>query len=917
MKLQRFPNLKLLAPAALALVGATLGIAAPAIAAPSLTITPIGWNVVGLDSNKVTVGPDQYLEGARVCNVGDTAATNVTATFVKDGGTNFISLIGASTITIPTLAAGSTSLAPGSTGSVPNNCYDFYFNTKVIRDSNAYSTLANSASRQQFHIDITATNAASVRTPANRELYIEKLISQSRNAVDSISGPSTVYVGQTVQYTVNGHTAPGGYQQLSFLPVLPVFFQVVSVTSTYSTPSGATNNTIYADACGWENNPTNTTYYHNNLTCDNPSIPSGYTGEKAGDSVTTVYTIKVLSTGSGTLTNIIYDFSGSSYHYNADLGTGANSFAVTALNPASGLNVGIQKTHIGNFASSINGQYNLNVSNAGSVTTSGTITVTDVLPANLTYVSAAGTGWNCNYTSGTRTVSCTNPGPLAPGANSNIVLTVTPTTTGTINNTATVAISGDTVAADNTSTDSVTVNGPLDLAVTKTVGLASSPSIPVGLVSPGASITYTITATNNSGSLVTAATLRDVIDPNINITNISACSASGGNGQGNNNCTLTPSNNDLSASLTLKDTATASFTVTGTVVSTATGTIPNTVQIDPPSGYADANLANNTATANFNVNAPDLTLTKIHSGTPQLNQNVSYVLQTQNIGFGATTGTITVTDQVPTGLTYQSATGTGWTCSFNSTNTTVTCTTSNAIAASSLGNPITVVAKRDSSAPVVNTANVSGGGDNNTTNNAASDTLAGVSQVRLVKRITAINTTSKTGFVDGPGTDDNATNWPSPTSTSLQGVVNGGAVRSGDEVEYTIYFLSDGGVDAQNVVLCDLVPLNQTLVPNAYSTVTAASGGTAGATRSIATSVNGAQVSYSDPVDGDAGGFYAVGTSVPVPAGGTSPQPCTAANTSANGNGAVVVNLGTLLRATAPGTPTGSYGYVRFRAKVN
>ena len=364
--------------------------------------------------------------------------------------------------------------------------------------------------------------------------------------------------------------------------------------------------------------------------------------------------------------------------------------------------------------------------------------------------------------------------------------------------------------------------------------------------------------------------------------------------------------------------ATASFTVTGTVLPTATGTIPNTVQVNPPKGYLDSNLSDNTKTVDVSVNAPDLTITKTHTDKFLLNQNSSFLLTAKNIGFAATSGTITVTDQLPTGLIYQSAAGEGWLCSFNATNTTVTCTTSNVIAASSSANPITIIVRRDSSAAIVNTANVSGGGDNNTTNNAASDTLLGISQLRLVKRITAINTTAKTGFVDDSGTtDDNAPNWPSPTATSLAGVINGGMVKSGDEVEYTIYFLSDGGADAQGVVLCDLVPLNQTLVTNAYSTVTAGAGGTAGAARSIATSVNGSQVSYTDVVDGDAGGFYAVGASVPIPDKGNSPQPCPTTNTSANGNGAVVVNLGTLLKATAPGTPASSYGFVRFRAKVN
>jgi hypothetical protein len=62
--------------------------------------------------------------------------------------------------------------------------------------------------------------------------------------------------------------------------------------------------------------------------------------------------------------------------------------------------------------------------------------------------------------------------------------------------------------------------------------------------------------------------------------------------------------------------------------------------------------------------------------------------------------------------------------------------------------------------------------------------------------------------------------------------------------------------------------------------------------------------------DGDGGTFFA--------AGATPSTTCTAANT----NGAVVVVVGGttaatgIPKATAPGTPTGSYGFFRFRARV-
>lgn len=42
-----------------------------ASAAPILTITPLTWNIIGLDSNNVNVGPNRFPVGARVCNAGD------------------------------------------------------------------------------------------------------------------------------------------------------------------------------------------------------------------------------------------------------------------------------------------------------------------------------------------------------------------------------------------------------------------------------------------------------------------------------------------------------------------------------------------------------------------------------------------------------------------------------------------------------------------------------------------------------------------------------------------------------------------------------------------------------------------------------------------------------------------------------
>src|SRR5687768_8826178 len=63
-----------------------------ASAAPILTISPLTWNIVGLDSNNVNVGPNNFPVGARVCNTGDAVATNVTSSFVWDSADPYINL---------------------------------------------------------------------------------------------------------------------------------------------------------------------------------------------------------------------------------------------------------------------------------------------------------------------------------------------------------------------------------------------------------------------------------------------------------------------------------------------------------------------------------------------------------------------------------------------------------------------------------------------------------------------------------------------------------------------------------------------------------------------------------------------------------------------------------------------------------
>jgi uncharacterized repeat protein (TIGR01451 family) len=119
----------------------------------------------------------------------------------------------------------------------------------------------------------------------------------------------------------------------------------------------------------------------------------------------------------------------------------------------------ITKTASGTFTPGANAAYQIAVSNIGSASTTGTITVTDTLNAAFTFVSGTGTSWTC--ANALQVVTCTNPGPVANGSvagNITLTVAVSNTASGSIDNTATVSDTGDTTdVADKSSKATVTI----------------------------------------------------------------------------------------------------------------------------------------------------------------------------------------------------------------------------------------------------------------------------------------------------------------------------------------------------------------------------------------------------------------------------------------------------------------------------
>jgi hypothetical protein len=147
----------------------------------------------------------------------------------------------------------------------------------------------------------------------------------------------------------------------------------------------------------------------------------------------------------------------------------------------------------------------------------------------------------------------------------------------------------------------------------------------------------------------------------------------------------------------------------------------------------------------------DLTLTKSHVGDfRQGDAAKTYSIVVSNAGTGPTSGTVTVSDTLPTGLTPTAANNgvfNGWNVGF--VGQTITATRSNVLAA---GNnypalTITVDVAADAQASVTNTATVSGGGQVNTANDSDDDptTIIQVADLTINKLHTGDFTQGDTG----------------------------------------------------------------------------------------------------------------------------------------------------------------------------
>lgn len=331
----------------------------------------------------------------------------------------------------------------------------------------------------------------------------------------------------------------------------------------------------------------------------------------------------------------------------------------------------------------------------------------DSLPSGLTATAISGTAWTCTL----GTLTCTRADALAASSSyPAITLTVNVAANAPplVTNSATVSGGGEVNVANDTANDPTTVLAP-DLVVFK----SHAGPINGNFFQGESGATYTITV-QNTGTLATSGTVT-VVDT-LPATGLNPTAISG-TGWACTLGTLTCTRSDALAS------GFASYPPITLTVDVPLGAPANVTNAATVSGGGEVNTGNDLAqdfTTILPPPAPDLAVNMFHPLNFVQGQSSGYSITVTNVGTEVTSGTVTVSDTLPTGLTATAMSGTGWTCTVGATST---CTRSDALAFNNNYPLISLSVDIAANAPanVINSVTVSGGGETNTTNNTFND----------------------------------------------------------------------------------------------------------------------------------------------------------------------------------------------------
>ena len=330
-------------------------------------------------------------------------------TNTQTGGPSFICTPGVVNCSIATLAAGASAtftvtanVSPGLSGGTTIS------NTAVGSSATADSNPSNNSS----------TTAATVNTSA--DVAVTKI------------GPATVTAGNNITYTLTvTNNGPSDAQSVSLTDATPTGTTFVSNTQTSGPAFTCTGSGV---------------------NCSIATLPSGATA-----SFSVVDSVPIATSGGTVITNTVTATSST-----PDSSPANNSSTATTTVLAAAVDLSISKTASPPpYGTGLPITYTVTVTNLGAAPATA-VTVTDVLPAGLTLVSASPTQGTC---SGSTTVTC-SLGTLGGGSTATITISaMLPSTPGSVSNTASVSTSSP---DSNPANDSATV----------TVSVVNAASIP-------------------------------------------------------------------------------------------------------------------------------------------------------------------------------------------------------------------------------------------------------------------------------------------------------------------------------------------------------------------------------------------------------------------------------------------------------
>jgi uncharacterized repeat protein (TIGR01451 family) len=202
-------------------------------------------------------------------------------------------------------------------------------------------------------------------------------------------------------------------------------------------------------------------------------------------------------------------------------------------------------------------------------------------------------------------------------------------------------------------------------------------------------------------------------------------------------------------------------------------TIDNTASLAFTAATTGVASTVNTAPATTRVLVPDLTIGKSHSPALAPGSPSTYTITVGNTGDGPTSGAVTVTDALETGLTLNGAvTGTGWACT--TSGATITCTRSDALAAGSNYPAISIpvlVSPAAQTGQLSNTASVQAPSDGNPDNNSVTDAGA-VSQPTVDLHVDKLVTSTPQVTPAGYGPTETVTYRISVTNNGIANANN-------------------------------------------------------------------------------------------------------------------------------------------------